>query len=105
MKLNKFSEDLADRPDESHRALVDVAYKNVNDLDGELVPVERHVKAFRYGKQHVPIDTEMEQRLSMRFDKGLKSSGRLSRRGAAVAGRRRTVCRFAATVDEDDGNQ
>ena len=75
MKLNKFSEDLADRPDESHRALVDVAYKNVNDLDGELVPVERHVKAFRYGKQHVPIDTEMEQRLSMRFDKGLKVIG------------------------------
>ena len=75
MKLNKFSEDLADRPDESHRALVDVAYKNVNDLDGELVPVERHVKAFRYGKQHVPIDTEMEQRLSMRFEKGLKVIG------------------------------
>lgn len=75
VKLNKYSEDLADRPDESHRALVDVAYKNVNDLDGELVPVERHVKAFRYGKQHVPIDTEMEQRLSMRFDKGLKVIG------------------------------
>jgi len=75
VKLNKYSEDLADRPDESHRALVDVAYKNVNDLDGDLVPVERHVKAFRYGKQHVPIDAEMEQRLSMRFDKGLKVIG------------------------------
>jgi len=75
VKANKYSEELADRADESHRTLVDVAYKNVNDLDGELVPVERHVRAFRYGKQHIPIDGETESRLSMKFDKGVKIIG------------------------------
>ena len=75
VRLNKYSDELADRPDESHKTIVDVAFRNVNDVDGELVPVERHVKAYKYGKQHVPIDAETETRLSMRFTKGMKVIG------------------------------
>ena len=74
-KLNKYSEELAHRPEESHKTMIDVAFRNVNDLDGELVPVERHVKAYRYGKQHVPVDAETENRLSARFEKGMKVIG------------------------------
>jgi ATP-dependent DNA helicase 2 subunit 2 len=75
VKLNGYSEELADRPEESHQALVETSYKNVNDLDGEFIPPERRVKAFRYGKQHIPIDSETESSLSMRFEKGMKVIG------------------------------
>lgn len=74
-RLNKYSDELAARPDESHKTMVDVAFRNVNDVDGDLVPVERHVKAYKYGKQHIPIDAETESRLSMRFAKGMKVIG------------------------------
>jgi len=77
-KMNQYSGEMGDLPGESHRALLDVAYKNVNDLDGELVPAERHVRAFRYGKQHIPIDNETEARLSMKFDKGIEVIGSIS---------------------------
>lgn len=74
--LTRYSDELeADRPDATHRAELDVAFKNVNDLDGELVPVERHIRAYRYGKQHVPVDADTESRLSMRFDKGMQVIG------------------------------
>ena len=77
--LTKYSDELeADRPDATHRAELDVAFKNVNDLDGELVPVERHIRAYRYGKQHVPVDADTESRLSMRFDKGMQVIGSLA---------------------------
>lgn len=78
VKLNRYSEELADRPEESHQTLVETTYRNVNDLDGEFVPPERHVKAFRYGKQHIPIDAETESRLSMRFEKSMKVIGSIS---------------------------
>lgn len=74
--LTRYSDELeADRPDATHRAELDVAFKNVNDLDGQLVPVERHIRAYRYGKQHVPVDADTESRLSMRFDKGMQVIG------------------------------
>lgn len=74
--LTRYSDELeADRPDATHRAELDVAFKSVNDLDGELVPVERHIRAYRYGKQHVPVDADTESRLSMRFDKGMQVIG------------------------------
>ncbi|KAK9840417.1 hypothetical protein WJX74_009567 [Apatococcus lobatus] len=69
LAVSKYS-DRGHAPNSSHAILTDTEYKSSTDPD-KIVPAENRVKAYKYGKQNVPLPAQDEGILKFSPDKGL----------------------------------
>lgn len=67
--LKLYSDRLKD-PDANHEVKREIEYKTLSNPDHP-IPREEMVKAYKYGKQKVPLSTEEQESLSYTPDKGI----------------------------------